>query len=55
MWAPLSIALLIGFVGQLTIGSAGSAGLATVFGVLLLALVGFTVLRRRSSLGQERS
>ncbi|MEV4602815.1 hypothetical protein AB0K15_36145 [Amycolatopsis sp. NPDC049253] len=47
MWAPLTVALLIGFVGNLTLDRAGAA---IVFLVLAAATVATAVgLRRRTA------
>ncbi|WP_188316935.1 hypothetical protein [Solihabitans fulvus] len=44
MWAPLSVALLIGTVGTAT---RGDVGLAVAFGALFLVAFGYFGARRR--------
>lgn len=45
MWAPMSVALLIGVLSQAT---SGSVGLAIGYGVVLVAVIGIALARRRS-------
>ena len=47
MWAPLSVALVIGVLGQAT---AGAVGVAIGYAVALLVVLGITVALRRGNL-----